>query len=240
MIFTMGPGNNAKSTRVARLESVLGKVKYGGYAATPRGRYFTTRENRDPEAPMPFLNSLEGARFIEVIELDENDYFNTGLMKMLTEQVSSFVLVRTCHDKRPGGYNPQFGMIATTNHPTFFGDQVDNGTRRLVVIDELPFNFVKKVELQCMGVDDDGFVSLLTDDGGMREDIKLPNTLNQAPPDAEEVSKRIQEFLEKETGASPPLNSRSSVAATPASCCLAPLAFPRYPRRRPWAPRPRR
>uniref|UniRef100_A0A6T7TZ18 Eukaryotic translation initiation factor 5A n=1 Tax=Phaeocystis antarctica TaxID=33657 RepID=A0A6T7TZ18_9EUKA len=59
--------------------------------------------------------------------------------------------------------------------------------------------FVKKVELQCMGVDDDGFVSLLTDDGGMREDIKLPNTLNQAPPDAEEVSKRIQEFLEKET-----------------------------------------
>ena len=64
--------------------------------------------------------------------------------------------------------------------------------------------FVKKVELQCMGVDDDGFVSLLTDDGGMREDIKLPNTLNQAPPDAEEVSKRIQEFLEKETGASPP------------------------------------
>ena len=65
--------------------------------------------------------------------------------------------------------------------------------------------FVKKVELQCMGVDDDGFVSLLTDDGGMREDIKLPNTLNQAPPDAEEVSKRIQDFLEKETGASPRL-----------------------------------
>merc|ERR1712194_425385 len=59
--------------------------------------------------------------------------------------------------------------------------------------------FVKKVELQCMGVDDDGFVSLLTDDGGMREDIKLPNTLNQAPPDAEEVSKRITDFLEKET-----------------------------------------
>ena len=100
--------------------------------------------------------------------------------------------------------------------------------------------FVKKVELQCMGVDDDGFVSLLTDDGGMREDIKLPNTLNQAPPDAEEVSKRIQEFLEKETGASPPLNSSSPVAATPASCCLAPLAFPRYSRRRAWAPRPRR
>merc|ERR1711892_109175 len=43
------------------------------------------------------------------------------------------------------------------------------------------------------------FVALLTDDGGMREDIKLPNTLNQAPPDAEEVSKRITDFLEKET-----------------------------------------
>merc|ERR1712106_999169 len=60
-------------------------------------------------------------------------------------------------------------------------------------------HFVAQVELQCMGVDDDGFVSLLTDDGGMREDIKLPNTLNQAPPDAEEVSKHITDFLEKET-----------------------------------------
>ena len=32
MIFTMGPRNNAKSTRVARLESLLGKAKFGGYA----------------------------------------------------------------------------------------------------------------------------------------------------------------------------------------------------------------
>ena len=63
--------------------------------------------------------------------------------------------------------------------------------------------FVKKIELQCMGVDDDGFVSLLTDDGEPREDIKLPNTLPQAPPDAEEVSKRIKEMLDKEVGASP-------------------------------------
>ena len=58
--------------------------------------------------------------------------------------------------------------------------------------------FVKKIELQCMGVDEDGFVSLLTDDGEPREDIKLPNTLPQAPPDAEEVSKRINEMLDKE------------------------------------------
>jgi len=54
-----------------------------------------------------------------------------------------------------------------------------------------------------MGVDEDGFVSLLTDDGEPREDIKLPNTLPQAPPDAEEVSKRINEMLDKEVGASP-------------------------------------
>ena len=63
--------------------------------------------------------------------------------------------------------------------------------------------FVKKIELQCIGVDDDGFVSLLTDEGEPREDIKLPNTLPQAPPDAEEVSKRIKEMLDKEVGASP-------------------------------------
>jgi len=85
--------------------------------------------------------------------------------------------------------------------------------------------FVKKVELQCMGVDDDGFVSLLTDDGGMREDIKLPNTLNQAPPDAEEVSQRIQDFLEKETGTSPPFE-QSQAASTPAS---SQLNSPRFP-----------
>merc|ERR1712146_96242 len=52
--------------------------------------------------------------------------------------------------------------------------------------------FVKKIELQCIGVDDDGFLSLMDDAGNQREDLKLPRELNQAPPDAEEVSKRIE------------------------------------------------
>ena len=57
--------------------------------------------------------------------------------------------------------------------------------------------FVKKVEYQCIDIDDE-FVTLLTDTGETREDIKLPRYLSQAPPDAEEVSKRIEEFLEAE------------------------------------------
>ena len=57
--------------------------------------------------------------------------------------------------------------------------------------------FVKKIELQCCGIDDE-FVSLLTDTGEMREDIKLPKFLNQAPPDANEVSERIEKLLGEE------------------------------------------
>ena len=57
--------------------------------------------------------------------------------------------------------------------------------------------FVKKVEYQCIGLEEE-FVTLLTDSGETREDIKLPRYLSQAPPDAEEVSKRIEEFLEAE------------------------------------------
>ena len=57
--------------------------------------------------------------------------------------------------------------------------------------------FVKKVEYQCIGLEEE-FVTLLTDSGETREDIKLPRYLSQAPPDAEEVSKRIEEMLEAE------------------------------------------
>merc|ERR1711998_648378 len=59
--------------------------------------------------------------------------------------------------------------------------------------------FVKKVELQCIDKDDDGFLSLLTDTGEMRQDVKMPRELKVAPPDAEEVSKRIEELLAAET-----------------------------------------
>ena len=57
--------------------------------------------------------------------------------------------------------------------------------------------FVKKVEYQCIGIDEE-FLTLLQEDGSTREDIKLPKFLSQAPPDAEEVSKRIEDFLEAE------------------------------------------
>jgi len=58
--------------------------------------------------------------------------------------------------------------------------------------------FVKKVEYQCVGVDDEGFLSMMAEDGGMREDVKTPKELSQAPPNADEVSKRIEELLAEE------------------------------------------
>ena len=57
--------------------------------------------------------------------------------------------------------------------------------------------FVKKVEYQAIGLDEE-FLTLLTEAGDTREDIKLPKFLNMAPPDAEEVSKRIEDMLAKE------------------------------------------
>jgi len=57
--------------------------------------------------------------------------------------------------------------------------------------------FVKKVEYQCISVEDE-FLTLLTDSGETREDIKLPKFLNQAPPDAGEVSDRIEAMLSEE------------------------------------------
>merc|ERR1719231_1777047 len=41
--------------------------------------------------------------------------------------------------------------------------------------------FVKKMEYQCIDINDE-FLTLLTDSGDTRDDIKLPKFLNQAPP----------------------------------------------------------
>jgi len=57
--------------------------------------------------------------------------------------------------------------------------------------------FVKKTEYQAMDVDDDGFVTVLDNDGNTREDLKLPELMNPAPPGADELSKRIKDFLDE-------------------------------------------
>ena len=60
--------------------------------------------------------------------------------------------------------------------------------------------FVKKMEYQCIDINEE-FLTLLTDSGDTRDDIKLPKFLNQAPPDAGEVSDRIEQMLAEEKGA---------------------------------------
>jgi len=61
--------------------------------------------------------------------------------------------------------------------------------------------FVKKEEYQCLDVDDDDFVTIMTADGDTRSDLKLPHAtqgLTTIPDSAEGVSKRIQELLQDE------------------------------------------
>jgi translation initiation factor 5A len=57
--------------------------------------------------------------------------------------------------------------------------------------------FVKKQEYQCIGMEEE-FLTLLASDGTTREDIKLPRFLNQAPPNADDVSKAIEGMLQEE------------------------------------------
>ena len=56
--------------------------------------------------------------------------------------------------------------------------------------------FVSKIELQCMDVDDEGFVSCMDDDGNTREDLKVPNEINPTPPGADELTATIKKHLE--------------------------------------------
>ena len=59
--------------------------------------------------------------------------------------------------------------------------------------------FVKKEEYQCIDVDEDDFVTLLTSDGGTRADIKLPRSLPPPEvPGAGELSEKICGLLKDE------------------------------------------
>jgi translation initiation factor 5A len=58
--------------------------------------------------------------------------------------------------------------------------------------------FVKKEELQCIDVDEDGFVTVMTSDGDTRSDLKVPDAMPMPPPGATELSDRIRTFLEEE------------------------------------------
>jgi len=56
--------------------------------------------------------------------------------------------------------------------------------------------FVKKMEYQCIDLDDeDGFVSVMDADGNTREDLKIPDRMQMPPPGADELSKRIKDYL---------------------------------------------
>merc|ERR1719230_602546 len=58
--------------------------------------------------------------------------------------------------------------------------------------------FVKKEEFQCIDVDEDGFVTVLTAEGDTRSDIKLPSEMTPEPPGAAELSKKIRDALSEE------------------------------------------
>ena len=59
--------------------------------------------------------------------------------------------------------------------------------------------FVKKEEYQCIDVDEDDFVTLLTPSGDTRSDIKLPRSLPPPEvPGADELSQKVIDFLKDE------------------------------------------
>ena len=58
--------------------------------------------------------------------------------------------------------------------------------------------FVKKEEFQCIDVDEDGFVTVITAAGDTRSDLKLPSEMNPTPPGADELSQKIRDFLGEE------------------------------------------
>ncbi|KAL1495464.1 hypothetical protein AB1Y20_016830 [Prymnesium parvum] len=58
--------------------------------------------------------------------------------------------------------------------------------------------FVKKEEFQCMDVDDDGFVTVLSANGETRSDLKLPVEMQPEPPGARELSDKIKQLLADE------------------------------------------
>jgi len=58
--------------------------------------------------------------------------------------------------------------------------------------------FVKKEEFQCLDVDDEGFVTILTANGDTRGDLKLPVEMQPEPPGAMELSNKIKELLKDE------------------------------------------
>ena len=59
--------------------------------------------------------------------------------------------------------------------------------------------FVKKDEYQCIDVDEDDFLTLMTPDGDTRSDIKLPRALPPPEvPGAEKLSEEICDLLKEE------------------------------------------
>ena len=58
--------------------------------------------------------------------------------------------------------------------------------------DMIPAPIVKKTELMCMSIDDDGVVQMLTADGDVKEDLMLPTESHLS-----DVCKRIKEILDE-------------------------------------------
>merc|ERR1712031_53876 len=56
--------------------------------------------------------------------------------------------------------------------------------------------FVTKKDFQIQGVDDEGYVILMDDEGEMREDMQVPDVIYKTEEDIR-ISKQIKEFMEE-------------------------------------------
>jgi len=58
--------------------------------------------------------------------------------------------------------------------------------------------FVKKLEYQCIDVDEDGFLTVMTAEGDTRSDLKVPSEVTPEPPDAAKTTELIKTYLKEE------------------------------------------
>merc|ERR1719240_263867 len=89
------------------------------------------------------------------------------------------------------------GFIMIKGNPCKVSDVSTSKTGKHGHATSVPF--VKKEEYQCIDVDEDDFVTLLTPSGDTRSDIKLPRALPPPEvPGADELSEKICTLLKEE------------------------------------------
>ena len=122
-----------------------------------------------------------------ITELAEAGRMKPGSLIIMKDQYPCKVTAFST--AKPGKHGSAKAMI--TAKDIFTDKQYDEtfGTG-----DMIPRPIVKKIELQCINIDDEDFLQLLQDDGELKEDLKLPTESHLS-----DVAQRIRAIFEAGT-----------------------------------------